>query len=193
MPDVSFFRSLSPLDRDVLNLYVNFIARAIIPVEQDADVFYRAHASAIEDAAAMLRGRFGVPAAPLWRGILLDPGAIGADMSLAPIGHITYLSFSEERTIAEEFANPQAWISALVRLQKPHVRGYLIKYEPSSQEVLFSHHWAEPMGINHMRIPMWNADSVTRQREVIIRQQGHRFLLTDAAMAVDTPTGTHHV
>lgn len=175
MTDITFLRSLSPLGRDILNLYLNFLVRAIIPVNQDADAFYRVHAGAIEDAAAMLRDRFGVPSGTLWRGILLDSSDVGTDGLLYPMPTITYLSFSENRAIAEEFANPQSWISTLVRLQRPSVHGYLIEHRADASEVLFSHHWIEPLGLNQMRIPDWSANSVARQCEVILRQKGRRF------------------
>lgn len=173
--DVPVLAHLRPGERDAFAIYLGFLVRAIMPSGCVADDYFRRHSVSIEQMARRLREIIGYAPRPLYRGLILRPGELDRDNILRALPRITYLSFSESRAIAHDFADMYAPISALLRAQKPDGKGYLIAYTASADEVLFSWRWADLIGLNDLGVPGWSADLVYRQQEVILRQRGRRF------------------
>lgn len=161
--------------RSDLNLYLNFIAKSLVPTNNDADSFFRQFAPAILRTAERLRDRLGVPAGRLWRGVLLDPETVEPALRLAPLTRITYLSFSESIDVAREFARVDAGMGLFFLLHHPNYRGYLIEYTPQPREVLFSHTWSDFLKLFELGIPHLEACTVRRQQEVMLLQTGRAF------------------
>jgi len=165
---------LRPVDIRDMNLYVNFLARALVPSHGNSDVFYQRFRAPIERAACLLRTRLGVQQEVLWRGVLVSPETV-RDGWLSPIPHIQSLSFTESRSVAEVFADMRSRMSFLVRLHYPGHRGYLIQHTPSPAEVLFSYRCCESLNLFEIGITHLDRKTVLEQQEVLLRQTGRRF------------------
>lgn len=153
--------------------YVEFVYRALVPCG-GVDQFFAQNRAAIDRAAVVFRELFEFKSQPLYRGILLDP--VDAETGkLAPVHKVRYLSFSESKNVALEFADINERISRFIRQRTPHFRGYLICYTPDVNEVLFHHSWADRLGFHKLPLPNWDSGVVREQREVLLRQEGRIF------------------
>lgn len=172
----------SKISSDELNLYFNFIARALVPLQSgDADAFYSEYEESVNRVAKALRAQLGCPGQIIYRGILLEGFSSATRLGrLIPIEHIRYLSFSESPEVAKRFADPADSMAFSFRLTGKRVTGYLMEYQPPPEEVLFHWRWAESLHLSDLGIPYYNHETVLEQKEVIIRQNGKEFPLKPA-------------
>lgn len=168
------------ISREDAQTYLTFIYNVVVP-RGGADQFYVRHGASISRTAAVLRKKFQFTPQKLYRGILLDPQA-AASGRLDPADFVQYLSFSESRAVACEFADINHPMSDFVRARTPHFRGYMIEHTPAPSEVLFHHSWAERLGLHNLGLLHWDQGAVQHQREVVLRQTGLRFSLVPASV-----------
>lgn len=164
------------ISREDAQTYLTFIYNVVVP-RGGADQFYDRHVASITRTATMLRKKFHFTPQTLYRGILLDPHAASSGW-LEPADFVKYLSFSESRAVACEFADINHPMSDFVRARTPQFRGYIIEHTPTPSEVLFHHSWAELLGLHKLGLLHWDQGAVLHQREVVLRQTGLRFSLT---------------
>lgn len=126
--------------RDI-NLYINFALHAVLGKLGEADTIMRLAGDAVRRVADEIAAECPVEAAPIYRGMLLDPAqTFRADDSL------TFLSWSEDHDVARWFACPRSTINASPTLQNPELRGYVAELPAPRSRVLFHHDWASALG-----------------------------------------------
>jgi hypothetical protein len=138
---VSKTRGISAAD---WNLYVNFVAMAIIGDQAGADEIARQHPGPVAAGAAFVRRVKGVQLQKLYRGVLLTPEMAARDM-LQPrrSGEEQYDSFTESLDVACWFASASSYMAALVMLQRPTSVGYVVEHEAKKDDVLWHWSWAK--------------------------------------------------
>lgn len=155
-----------------LELYINFAIHAILGRLGEADTIMRVGGDAVRRIADQIADQCPVKAAPLYRGLLLDPAEPYATDS-----KLTFLSWSEDRDVALWFACPRSAVSVDLAELKPQLRGYVTELAAPRSRVLFHHTWAvvfgglAPIAFAH---PLMGAEgrrqiewSLRTQREVI--------------------------
>ena len=91
-------------------LWCNFVLNAI--AGHNPDAYFREHREPIVRAARRIREKLMVPhASSVFRGLLVPP-ELALLPHLAPMPHITYLSFSIDEAVAQIFADPAHPIGA---------------------------------------------------------------------------------
>lgn len=142
-----------------------------------ADKIFFAHFKSILWVASELRRLYGAPDQVLYRGILCDEKYIAFDGKLNASYIPPSISFSEDKAVAEEFADIDSFMSAIIKMHGGPRTGYIIEHRPAMKEILFYWKWMEPLGIlKHMT--KHNQDVLTQQKEVVIVQSGIRFAVT---------------
>jgi hypothetical protein len=159
---------------DDVNLYINWALNAVYGRLADADAIMRVASDAIVRVAAVLRKRIPIAAAPLYRGMLLDPTRPPDNASY------TFVSWSEDVDVARWFGHPDAYISEPFREMFPEARGYVFTLDAGARSratVLFHYSWAKAFdGLSRLALvhPFMGAEgerqiewSLRTQREVI--------------------------
>jgi hypothetical protein len=124
-----------------VDLYVNFTLHAIYGKLGEADQIMHIAADPIRRIADRLAEKIPVTPAPIHRGLLLDP-----DVPFAADPKVTFLSWSEDLTVAQWFACPRSVVSEPVAQLRPRARGFLVELAAPRSRVLFHHAWARAFG-----------------------------------------------
>jgi len=120
-----------------VSLYLNFALYAILGSLREADALMRVEGTAIRSFAEHLTKERPFEPKALYRGMLLDPA-----QPFRTDHKLTFLSWSEDHSVAEWFACRHTVISEVVVQHFPAVRGHIITL-PAPQRVLFHHSWGE--------------------------------------------------
>lgn len=161
-------------EKEDFSLYYNFVANVLKGNNNGADQLYKANRLSIDSIAAKLRKRYPTSLKKIYRGMLLDDKFVKNNM-FDPMHKIQYMSFSEHKLGASEFADPHSWMSQIFMMGEPNAKGYMIEYHPKPKEILFHWRWAEIVGIT--RLPDLEMHDLMRQAEVIIKQTGQKLSL----------------
>jgi hypothetical protein len=129
-----------PSDAHWLN-YVSFVLYAIYGKLTEADAIMRAIGEPIRAIAAQIAEDRPIEVRPLYRGLLLDPAK---PFELDP--RLTFLSWSEDRGVAEWFACPRSVISEPLAAINPKLRSHLVELAAPRSQVLFHYTWADVFG-----------------------------------------------
>lgn len=156
--------------------YLTFVASALLGANPTkVDQLYKKYESEILETAESLRKQFDYKPTKLYRGILLEDEQV-FDGKVLPIDHIKYLSFTEDRAVAKDFADPDSLMSAVVVAMRPSVKGYIIEHVPNQDEVLFHWSWFYELPLLH-NIYVLDPMVILKQKETILKQSGHQFNL----------------
>jgi hypothetical protein len=136
-----------------------------------ADQLLKANLDIIKEISGVLLGKFNYTPKEIYRGIIL-PNEID---ELKPHENFTYLSFSEDRKIAESFANPTpTGFGSLFYLGK---YGYVIEYIPKPEEVIFHYKFMELLPYRSVFIKAGLGDeTLNEQKEVTLLQPQEPFI-----------------
>ena len=107
-----------------------------------------------------------------YRGILLHPSV---DSTLEPLHYIKTISFTDDLTVAHEFASTTSPMSSYVMSVNPDFKGYIIKHKPEPKEVLFHYSWFDDLGLNNFE--ELDREVVMEQKELILFQNNRLFNL----------------
>jgi hypothetical protein len=139
----------------------------------DVDKYFIKNKHMILQGASIFHKEYPVELQEIYRGILLEPHH-ASNLLLEPLGHITYLSFSEDENVARKFGDIKNEISSFVMFQRPTSKGYLIKHTPKKEDILFHHSWAERIDLGEIL----DIEVIRSQKEVMLRQTMKKFELT---------------
>lgn len=130
--------SLKQIQGD-LTTYFNWSANVLMPINPNAaDHYLRANRMAIVKVAQKLLQVIQYAPVTLYRGILLKQQV----SAIEPHDRLQYLSFSEDLSVAQCFADPRGFGNELVNLESRLGRhGYVIEYTPTLEEILFHYHF----------------------------------------------------
>jgi hypothetical protein len=148
--------------------YFNFILNAL--TGHNPDWYFRDHEAAIRYYARALQLSSKLQPCKVYRGVLTVATPNGL---ITPHDHCTFLSFSEDRKIAECFADIDHPMSIFVRRQHPSFTGFLIEHVAQPEEVIFHWKWAEPL-VLHQYLEN-GIDVILEQKEVMLFQSGKTF------------------
>lgn len=142
------------------NVYVTFVLYAVTGDMGPADELMRAHRGAVEKVARFLRRVRRPRLEAVYRGVILGPREVPADMRLSMEGIYagnTFVSFSEDPAVACWFADPRSTMSQVVVAQRGRgAQGFVIEHQPKEDEVLFHHSWAERFPLPGTGgVPLW--------------------------------------
>lgn len=168
---------LSQIKED-LTIYLNWSANALMPIHPGAaDIYLKQNRSAILSVAQRLLKIIDYVPAPIYRGIILRQPVD----SIKPHEQLQYLSFSDQRQVAEHFANSKGFGSEMMDVTAQLGNyGYVITYTPKISEVLF--HWRFlsmlPYGEAFCLLGMdgqEEVNSLMKQHEIMILQPEEPF------------------
>jgi len=171
------------MSRKYINTYVNFVCNAYANRYPNVvDKFLSNNKDKIKevlDSFGVLKRDF--PVKRLYRGVLVDPDSLESRDGrsfLKPLDKIQYLSFTEDREIAEYFADTGSDMSGMVMSLHPNYKGYIITHVPSVDEILIHWRWSILLRIPDMleNAGITGANStILEQREITLWQRGHEF------------------
>jgi hypothetical protein len=120
-----------------LDLYLNFVIHAVLGKLSAADALMSMVGDQIRSAAEKIATQHPIPPAPLYRGMLLEPGK-----PYVANPRLMFLSWSEDRDVARWFACPRSAVSEPLAAHNPRLRGHLVELATAPPRLLFHHSWA---------------------------------------------------
>jgi hypothetical protein len=119
-----------------LDLYLNFVLHAVLGKLSEADALMSMVGDQIRSAAERIAAHHPLPPAPLYRGLLLEPGK-------PYVGNprLTFLSWSEDRDVARWFACPRSAVSEPLAASNRRLRSHLVELATTPPRLLFHHSW----------------------------------------------------
>lgn len=165
--------------------YLEFVWESIFGTSPTrAHSLYLKNKNQILSSASLMREKFPIKNNIFYRGVILNPKKIPGK-SLEPISDINFISFTEDRKVAEYFADKTSEVSRELARNIPNAAGYLIEYQAELSEILFHHSWTPHLGLHtqallHSRSLSFGMDAVSliqSQQEVILEQRGKNFSL----------------
>lgn len=166
---------------EIENFYLNAVAYLLYGRTQEvdnlvmsigSDKFYLAREYVVN------KYNLSCKSLPLFRGILIDDNSCIKNGKLKPLEFISAISFSEDKSVAEYFADTKSDMSQYVMQVRPNSKGYLIEHTPSENEILFHYSWAEKLNLYGL-FPFLEKDIVDEQKEVILFQFNINFDLKE--------------
>jgi len=156
-----------------MKIYFNWSLNALVPFNsRAADYFLIGHKQVIISVAQRLLTMIEFTPADIYRGIILREEIT----ILEPHKNFEYLSFSEDYSVANHFADVNGFGSDVVDIKKQlGTHGYIIKHRPDISEILFHHKFLSMLPYTEAlsRIGMDGAGEVAglrRQKEIMILQ-----------------------
>lgn len=156
--------------------YLQWSSFALIGIDPtEGDRYLRQHYTEIHSIAQELLLRTGYQPKEIYRGILMEEDNLTV---LTPHSNMGYLSFSEDRNIANHFADPNGFgaeygINALIGNY-----GYVVSYLPAVSEVLFHHDFINILPIKDIfkKFGIYETEkTLDIQKEVMIMQPKQPF------------------
>lgn len=157
--------------KQALGIYFDWSCRALLggnPV--GADNYLNNHLEVIKGVAQALLKKVEYTPKEIYRGVILNEPTLELD----PHPNFTYLSFSENRRIAENFADPsEEGFGSLFFLGN---YGYVIEHTPSLEDILFHFSFVDVLPYEEVfrRAGIENP-LLKSQEEVTILQPEQRF------------------
>ncbi len=161
-----------------LNYWINWAILAVYGKMAAADHIMRQHGAQIGQGATelMLKIPIDIDNLELYRGMVINDKFIQAGM-LPHMDSNTFMSFTEELSVACYFGNPQSDISKYLAIQDPNAKGYIATHHPRREgEILFHYWWAQELKLYkmaamhpHIEDPMQFRWYVNTQFEVITK------------------------
>jgi len=150
--------------------YIHFVGHALLGYDPNAnDKFLTDNKKEIEEVASFMLERYPIKEGIIYRGLLLVERDI-KDSTLEPLEHIKYLSFTEDKEVALDFADTSSEISQFFMKKEPLAKGYLVEQFLKKEEVLFHYSWADSLGL-YMLLGEDSRTLIEKQKEVMLKQQ----------------------
>lgn len=156
-----------------LDIYFNWSCNQLAGDPVATDAYLRKNLEVVKRVAAKLL--YGYKPKPLYRGVIMRESGL---TELKPSPDFTYLSFSEDKNVAEIFADPEHHMAVELRKQGKHY-GYITEYTPKIEEILFHHVFLEMFPYVECLLIKINVDGskLHEQKEVTILQPTHPLIL----------------
>jgi hypothetical protein len=143
-----------------------------------ADNYLKENMSDIKKVARAFLERTNYKPCPIHRGVILQE----ANMELlAPHPNFTYVSFTEDMSIANKFADPEDEMAFMVRMRMgANLHGYIAEYTPSLDEILFHWNFFKLLPYQQFMVSHFGVDGTTAplQKEVTLLQPEKYLRLT---------------
>ena len=138
-----------------MSIYLTWIQIYIMGDRRKSDAIIDRYKPTIKQVAEDLRSRFGYTPEKLYRGVLLDPRDPLSKHNLFAYEHV---SFTNNKKVAEAFADPTSVYSQFVMTVKPNNIGHLITYTSQQTDfVWFDYRWAKHISKEFGdMITLWN-------------------------------------
>lgn len=182
---------LHPDKAEELNIYFNWSINVLMPVHPPAaDHLLKTHKDTIVSVAHQLLSQLNYTPQPFYRGVIFRKPVD----KVVPHPEMQYLSFSDDRKIAEHFADINGFGSDILDVtQQLGTYGYVIEYTPIFSELLFHHAFLSvlPYAEAFTRLGHDGAGEVAslkRQKEVVILQPSAPF----TNITKQTPSTRNH-
>jgi hypothetical protein len=158
-------------NEELVGIYFQWSCRALLGGDPVAtDKFLNDNIDVIKTVAQVMLKKVNYYPTEIYRGIIL-PEEVD---ELKPHKNFTYLSFSEDRKIAESFADPSP--SGFGTLFFLGEYGYLIKYVPKIEEIIFHYSFLNLLPYQEVFIKAgYGDDLLVEQKEVTILQPQEPF------------------
>ena len=152
-------------------IYFNWSFAALFGLSPGAaDKFLCENLATIKAYAQELLIKIDYKPETIYRGVILNEKVD----ELIPHKNFTYLSFSENKTVAESFGDPTETGFGSVAFLGNY--GYVIEYIPNLNEILYHNKFAEMLPYRQKLGSMgFNDDTLIQQREVMILQPENPF------------------
>jgi hypothetical protein len=165
--------------------YIEFVWQSIFgtdPVKNN--LFFRKHKGVILATARLMREKYPVTNKTFYRGIILNSSKVLSN-TLEPKDSCEVIYFTEDRKVAEFFADKNSEVSKHMARSIQNAKGYVVEHEASDDEVLFHYSWAKHLGLDthallYNRSLSFGKDAenlIQEQKEVVLQQRGKLFLL----------------
>lgn len=120
--------------------WINFVLYAVSGHTDIADKIFQDYESDVRLFSKLLRKSLGVPYVEMYRGLLLDEHEI-CDGKLKSHEAMNFISWSAKMSVAQNFANPNHFLSSFLKSRKPNSQGYLSISDTNQHEVFFVYEW----------------------------------------------------
>ena len=160
------------MNNNMANSYINFVCNALVASNTAVDNYFKENQKDIEAFAEIMHQKAPIKVEKIYRGLLMEE----ALETLEPLPHIQFLSFSEDKKVAYDFADINSDISVAMRMENPNAKGYIIEYTPQKNEILFHHSWVDLMGLDWY-LPKGSIELIREQKEVMLKQNMREFKL----------------
>lgn len=165
--------------------YIEFVWQSIFgtdPVKNN--LYYKRHENKILATAKLMREKYPIPNKTFYRGVILNPSKV-LNNRLEPKDSCEVLYFSEDRKVAEFFADKNSEVSKHMARSISNAKGYVVEHKASEDEILFHYSWAPYLGLEshallYSRSLSFGLDAVNliqEQKEVVLQQRGKLFQL----------------
>jgi hypothetical protein len=171
--------------KEMLNIYFQFLISAL--EGRNVDAFFRENEESIITMANSFNNDFKEELNVLfpkeqiiYRGIILEENK---ELSLEPVSHIEYISFSTDKKIANEFADLSHGMAEFFKKMRPlNTHGYIIESNLVDEVILFHWRWLDifledlfPQLKKYFTKE--HVAMVKKQKEVMVKQQHKKYNL----------------
>lgn len=165
------------MTRNEVGIYFNWVCNALTGMPGGgADQYLQRHLITVKKVAASLLKEVDYFPKEIYRGIIMKEDKLA---ELKPHKNFTYLSFTDDMKIALTFAHPEGFGAQYGLNYRLGKYGYIAKYTPKHEEVLFHHSILEILPITKAITQMVGSCETTEtQKEVMIIQPETPFALT---------------
>lgn len=164
------------MSNEALEIYFNWSCNQLAGESVATDYYLRQNLSVIKRVAIELLYKIGYTNKQLYRGVIMKHPDLDL---LRPSQNFTSLSFSEDRRVAEMFADPDHYMAVELRARGDR-HGYIIEYKPLLiSEVLFHYEFLNMFPYVEAILIGLNVDAskLHEQKEVTILQPMFPFNL----------------
>lgn len=165
--------------------YIEFVWQSIFgtdPVKNN--MFFKKNQDRILATATLMRDKYPVENKTFYRGVILNSSKV-LNNTLEPKDSCEVVYFTEDKKVAEYFADKNSEVSKMMARHIPKAKGYLVKHEAEDNEILFHYSWASYLGLDthallYNRSLSFGKDAeklIQEQKEVVLQQRGKVFLL----------------
>ncbi len=158
-------------------IYFNWSCNLLVGEPIATDKYLQDNLKVITTVSLSLLKRIAYTPLIIYRGVIMKDAAL---KQLQPSNDFTYLSFSEDKKIAEMFADPEHDMGVELKARGGHY-GYLTEYTPRLDEILFHHHFLKLFPYVEAILFYNNIDAskIHLQQEVTILQPSHPLIINN--------------
>ena len=171
--------------KEMINIYFQFLIGAL--EGRNVDDFFRENEESIITMANSFNNDFKeelnflFPKEQIiYRGIILEENK---ELSLEPVSHIEYISFSTDKKIANEFADLSHGMAEFFKEMRPlNTHGYIIESNLVDEVILFHWRWLDVFLEDlfpqlKKYFTKEHVAMVKKQKEVMVKQQHKKYNL----------------
>lgn len=165
--------------------YIEFVWQSIFGIDPIKNkMFFNKHQDKILAMAKLMREKYPVHNKTFYRGIILNSSKV-INNTLEPKDSSEVVYFTEDKKVAEYFADKNSEVSKDMARNIPNAKGYIINHKAEDDEILFHYSWAPFLGLEthallYNRSLSFGRDAdklIQEQKEVVLQQRGKVFQL----------------